>query len=793
MPTTPHAPLPSELALVSQRIAEIITDRGERADALRREIDRLHAVEVELDKLIDGAMALSMNIDESVLEPSISEALLEVLGSQRFVESKGQLGMVLFRLRVALGRMSRETVNIGVIGQARMGKSTLLQAITGLGEDQVPTGDDVPVTAAGSRIACIEPEVEASAEIVFYSYDEFRDVVLSPFFEALQIGGGAPRTKELFAKYELPELNIARHLESTLTRLKRMLARRADYIDYLDSPDFIIYDLAELRPFVAYPRNGEEAPERYHAVSCVGVKCAFPHGVARLVVMDMPGLGEVDPRAEKHHVQQLRNEVDMVFFVKRPTAATSFWSEHDANITRLIEQAKGDIGAVEDFCLLVLNCNTDDPAEAKRRQPLLRDLQDKSGFNRSRILECNAKKQNSVINGVVKPGLEHLVTRLPDMDRQVTQAALAQAEAVHSDTQSMIRELRRVVVIALRALGSAERDTDKRAAVLHEELAVRLLDVLRKLDPAQDAAVTPPPPPEVKKDGKGVVVLESPMIPRTGIRPGYREAIENAAAAACAVIDSEEALNFHQQYEARYAIDATPGFFLKNIYNYARVAIDRTICSYDEFLAQEVRAAWDDFLDVLAETALGPVLAEPAQEGDEPGLAIFLERLERIESQCPEITGALREFLKLRIRCESHFLHLYDQELYAINAMIRGSYGGAEGEQSGDFPNSREGAHQAYIQFFERSKQVVDRIKVALLEAAPLPPRIIHACAFRFFDRFCRPESAREEFALFCQEYRELIWPQLARPAQVRRDLESVRNSCDKILEAGGRRAIAPV
>ncbi len=49
-------------------------------------------------------------------------------------------------------RIDRDTVNIGVIGRAKAGKSTLLRTITDLGEEAIPSTELNPTTAARSRI-----------------------------------------------------------------------------------------------------------------------------------------------------------------------------------------------------------------------------------------------------------------------------------------------------------------------------------------------------------------------------------------------------------------------------------------------------------------------------------------------------------------------------------------------------------------------------------------------------------------------------------------------------------------
>ena len=74
-------------------------------------------------------------------------------------------------LRVLEARLARDTVNIGVSGQARVGKSTLLQSVSGLGDDQIPTGQALPVTAVRSRIFHA-PDLRR-ATLRLHSFDTF--------------------------------------------------------------------------------------------------------------------------------------------------------------------------------------------------------------------------------------------------------------------------------------------------------------------------------------------------------------------------------------------------------------------------------------------------------------------------------------------------------------------------------------------------------------------------------------------------------------------------------------------
>ena len=84
-------------------------------------------------------------------------------------------------------RLARDTVNIGVSGQARVGKSTLLQSVSGLGDDQIPTGQALPVTAVRSRIFHT-PDLRR-ATLRLHSFDTFVADVLAPYHAELDSRG----------------------------------------------------------------------------------------------------------------------------------------------------------------------------------------------------------------------------------------------------------------------------------------------------------------------------------------------------------------------------------------------------------------------------------------------------------------------------------------------------------------------------------------------------------------------------------------------------------------------------
>ncbi len=78
-------------------------------------------------------------------------------------------------------RFGRNTVNIGVSGQEKVGKSTLLQTISGLSNDEVPASID-RCTAVRSRIY---HDPSSKAVVTIRTWESFREKILAPLYQVL--------------------------------------------------------------------------------------------------------------------------------------------------------------------------------------------------------------------------------------------------------------------------------------------------------------------------------------------------------------------------------------------------------------------------------------------------------------------------------------------------------------------------------------------------------------------------------------------------------------------------------
>ena len=111
-------------------------------------------------------------------------------------------------------RFARSRIQIGVLGRAGQGKSTLLQRLTGLDANVIPSGDRGHCTGVRSLIIHDDNFAEPRGAVEFYNESDFLNFAVRPYYDHLGKSspgtlGLKPVTIEEFAKADLntPVLN----------------------------------------------------------------------------------------------------------------------------------------------------------------------------------------------------------------------------------------------------------------------------------------------------------------------------------------------------------------------------------------------------------------------------------------------------------------------------------------------------------------------------------------------------------------------------------------------------------
>jgi ABC-type glutathione transport system ATPase component len=159
------------------QIARIIEERQPLAIKVEEVENNLQALSSALHVLDQHRSQLVSQADDVETRGRLEEINLTTVQSEINTELAA-----LSKLRT---RFSRKTLNIGVIGRAGQGKSRLLQSLSGLSSDEIPSGDRSHCTGGRSTIHH-NPGVETYGEVWFHSERSFLNLsrVHSPLLAA---------------------------------------------------------------------------------------------------------------------------------------------------------------------------------------------------------------------------------------------------------------------------------------------------------------------------------------------------------------------------------------------------------------------------------------------------------------------------------------------------------------------------------------------------------------------------------------------------------------------------------
>lgn len=393
----------------------------------------------------------------------------------------------------------RDTLNIGVSGAARTGKSTTLQHITGLSDQQIPSGGLNPVTAVRSEI-CNSTRKEAV--VFFLSENEFIEDYVRVHAE--NVNEYLPKDKRIATRSlsELKSVKLPERLAGkpssiatdSLKRLKEAQRSAESYGSLLGSQDKVI-SLDEIRDFTTYPTPEEETAEingeaiasrRYLAVQLVQVFCQFPRlGSAKVGLVDFPGLGEIGSSANELHLNGLEDKIDQIFLVMRPTAAKAFT---DASVGHNLDQLQRIQPTVRQGDLILIGINKDTEAGQEAADNLrahfneeINNGQDDGGFD---IVDYNAMDDDDVARLFDK--LLDRLTELPEMDRQKIEYCMSKQDVV-GRIAHMADDVVASMDCVLRNIPSSDKVMNERILSISRSIIGELSDFAVKLGEAAGA------------------------------------------------------------------------------------------------------------------------------------------------------------------------------------------------------------------------------------------------------------------------------------------------------------------
>ncbi len=367
----------------------IVNQRSFKLPQINAQIEKLNQIETALNNL----KLFSSNVSSE--NPDFRNKIFAI----PFPKTFDQIIQARNALTRAQQRLSRKNISIAVAGKARQGKSQLLQMLTGLGDAQIPTGDTTFCTAARSRI--INSSNNPSATIHFLSQGDFLEKKIWPAYrddpernDALGLSP-KPNSVQEFLSSPLPELKVK---SSSKDQFYKSL--KGIYDDMRADPSIATklglapsdVTLSEVTQYVT--KDKKELPKYYHVVDYVEIRTQFAVGLPEgMEVFDLPGLGEMTPNIRETTLNSVKNDADIVFFLRKPDAASDAWIDYDTDILDML----GDIFKKEEikpneWISLILNL---DRRPSSNNERTVNSMKDELSDFKPIICDCGSQEDVS--------------------------------------------------------------------------------------------------------------------------------------------------------------------------------------------------------------------------------------------------------------------------------------------------------------------------------------------------------------------------------------------------------------
>jgi thermostable 8-oxoguanine DNA glycosylase len=716
---------------MQKKIATILEQRRIRLPQVQQDIERWACLDQEI-----GTLKISVDeLPNLVAWDDLKQALAEF----RSEDIRKDIAKIIELLRVLEARYSRKTINIGVSGRARVGKSTLLQAISGLEDEQIPTGSGIPVTAVRSRI--FHSTTQQRATITLHTFSTFLDEVLRPYHDELGLEPPVSAYEFRVREYPTSENEISpdyRDKHTHVTILRRLREMQESFPTY--EPSLIggekTIPLNELRQYVAYPSNEEinagKVSRLYLAVSDVRIECSFPKvDVDHLGIIDLPGLGELAANTEEHHLAGLKNEVDVVLLVKRPVEGMAYWGKEDGAATNLLDEARGFIKKRGDFVFIVVNSDgSNSQLETSLRDDLRRNVNDGEDGRHYHVLEGNALQQESVYRSILSPVLEHLAERLPNMDKEIFDGTIDEYRGVTAKTREALRGLEIALNAANYSSGNSAEKIEDLTQKLYLDISAELSKIVQQLRALARVS---------DEDSQ------------------YIDAVENAYTEIKVWIDN----GFGKGQDAwckdalrRMLAKKGSSGFTEDALNQIRVEISKRYCALDHYFHAKVSELWGTLAQVFTQH-LGLLL-----QGTQGVVTLdqFAHYLADASEPCPTLSQAVNELVALKLDYRTQLHPLVRRELDDLNQQVTNPETD-EAEDQFVVKVSEDGAEELLRELSKLALQASYRTKKALMQQADIPALVLHAAAEQFEDVFIRDAASNKELRRLTRSFRDEIWP----------------------------------
>jgi hypothetical protein len=720
----------SSVVDISQKIENVLNARKSNLPAIEKRLEKWKILDETIGVFEQGVEGLISYIGKK----GGYDEIVQLFKGCSLNNSKKYIRENISTLERLGERMGRETINIGVSGQARVGKSTLLQTIAGLTDEQVPTGSGVPVTAVRSQI--FHSDTKEIAIVSFHNFSSFRENILVPFHKDLNLES-PPLSSEEYEYFTLSvdndRLRGFSNTEQVLfSILKNIKASFSSYKHLLDGSVREV-GLDEIRPYISYPTQKEEEEFKnkclryYLAVKDVKIYAKFPKlQVKKVGMIDLPGLGELTSGAEEHHVQGLRNEVDFVVLVKRPVEGMAYWRKEDASALDVLDRARGAVDR-KDFVSIFANTGG---ASEELLGAMLKDIFDKANEGvedrNYQVFIGDSKEPDSAYSDLLFPVLEHLAIKLPQMDRKLLDMA----------QQGSLQNLKIIRSEILNFMAILNGSFPVPASI--DEVLSDLTKNMRQ---------------SIAKKLKALLADLSNKATNDSADEQYFQALDSVKKNILKWASQDEGLGLGM---AAWLDDATGRMaeakgsagLIESEFNRIRVHISEQFTTIDVYFQKKIDGLLNE-IGLVLKNGMGS-LFEEIDNGKQVVQKMY-SFVELSVEPCPGWAKAINELLELEIRYRTH---LHPRVRKCLVHLDYKSY------KDLVFEDNEEGARKLFTFLSNKATQAANEVEKALGGEYKFSDQVLYTACEQFDDSLIRSGTSEKEFGRFARGYKSDIWPE---------------------------------
>ncbi|MDJ0552901.1 MAG: hypothetical protein QNJ68_00340 [Microcoleaceae cyanobacterium MO_207.B10] len=695
--------------------AETIKDIIEKRRPLAQNIETTEASLRELTSALQALESQRNQLITKLEEPTLRGKLAEIdfltLHLKIATESEA-----LAKLKV---RFSRDTLNIGVVGRARQGKSRLLQSLTGLTTTEIPDGDRQHCTGVRSTIRH-NPGVTTYGEVWFHSERSFMDEVIAPYYEKLRLGA-KPKTLAEFASQKLPSLppELPGYAEpgAMYEHLSRYHTNIDKYVGLLNSPPRRISS-NEIREYVAQDTpDGQRIFFNYLAVKEVKITCTFPNTeVGQIALVDMPGLGDTGIGDEERLIKTLGQDIDAVLFVRMPSGKGDYWADVDVRLYDMARAAIVDL-PLDLWSFMILNQTNINSANGDNLNNC-QDLANEIGKKHLKLVDCiiaNCADLEGANTKILDRVLDYLATKIQSLDREYASSCQERMVQLQKIVQTEIEKARLVLV----GTASSQNEMGVFLPLYNQfmsNLSVGLMEVLDNFKQQRN---------EVDEDF-------------------FKPQVE-AAIAAC---KENTGIPCLQEVKIRHREKGSWEIVYAEYLHKIRTHLTRHFSSMDSGLKQVIDDAKYQVTQVLVEAGnLGGLTAARGSK--------FLKVM--AENKVSQEQGNLQKA----------FGNLWDFEMsYEVNFhyRIRQHLDDLTPDDTSLRLSSKPTAEEVLENLEQLHQETVYKCQEALEDLYAEPKLAVFAAVEEFVDQVLRAEEVKNEWPVFLYEVRSQVWPANFKP-----------------------------